>query len=350
MAASIEPKDEFLRKRWSAVEEVCGSMTVERALNIVRLFYNMRVAHSVATELAGAVQKHDTAFVADSREQELSVLAGAVLACILTKAPEIGDLVALAVTAYNCQGAGAPGPVPEIVQLHQKHWETRSGQQRTRVSVPDGFTALLKIEAQVAKMDAGDPKALQEAAAALRAATGKVNQLTEVIAGLQVQQQHFREESDVLWWVTGGYSRDLGKPLTELPPAAACIVAGKELADLAVTTVGPFAARAFLHKVVEGGIPKMPKQVQLSSAIDALDPAWGQRWVDGPLPLGAEDFCPVAMAIREAVRVGVKNWAAGFNNICPVAVTSKLSPVDLAYQAYTEALLHKASRKAGAGR
>ena len=52
-----------------------------------------------------------------------------------------------------------------------------------------------------------------------------------------------QEESDILWWLFGEYSRDLEQHISELSLSASCIIVGKELADLILVFPGPIPAK-----------------------------------------------------------------------------------------------------------
>jgi hypothetical protein len=55
------------------------------------------------------------------------------------------------------------------------------------------------------------------------------------------------EESNVVWWVFGGQSRDVGVRFATLQPGFAAVLAGKELAEI-TRVPGPKAAPAYLDK------------------------------------------------------------------------------------------------------
>ncbi len=343
-AAAIEPKDDFLRKRWQGVEEFISTVSQAQAFELVRVFHGMGGADpTFAGAFEAAIQKHDAAFTATSRPRELAVLAGAALAHMVEKAPDIADTAALATVVHHCRGAGSKGSVPEIIQIQREHLIARSQQHRSvRLAAAVAFDPL-DVDAGLAKAVASGalPEVAKELSQAVKPAVDRLNQLAAAFAELKEQQQYFREESNVLWWMTGGHSRDLDVPFGKLAGPFACLVAGKELADLSSSTVGPYAARAFLERLLRQTDPKLAEPIQLVAAVNAADRAWAQGWASGTFTHGAQDFCPVTLAIREAAKADGKSWAAAYKGISSVSANVKLAGTDLAQQVYEEALLLK---------
>src|SRR5205085_2233156 len=112
------------------------------------------------------------------------------------------------------------------------------------------------------------------------------------------QHQAMRqEESNVLWWLYGAQSRDLEVPFVTLKSAAS-IVLGKELADLAGTLPGPYAARAFLDKAVrEAGFSN---EVTLSDSVNSCLQDWRSSVAQVPELKMVDDLCPVRFALEKA--------------------------------------------------
>jgi hypothetical protein len=337
LAATIEPKDEFLRKRWQAVEEFASSIDTSRALALVRLFHGIP-AHDAnfLDDFSSVIQKYDAAFTPDGRTQELSVLAGATLAAILKVNKKVGDASALAVVSYNCHGLGSKGSAAEIIKIHRDYLNTRAEADRGAGDGEITMMAPLNLDAQLVKAEAATPEAPKEAALAIRAVITQINHLVKRLATFDERQQHFREESNVLWWLMSGHSRDLGRPFDA---SSVCVIAGKELADLSASAVGPYAAKGFLDRVLRMVDPKSAESVQISSAVNALDTTWRANWASGDFAFGAQDFCPIALAVREAARSEKSTWQATYKKYSPVGPTTRIGSLDLAHQVYEESLL-----------
>jgi hypothetical protein len=344
IAAALEPKDEFLRKRWQAVTEVSNSISLAGAFELVRIFYRMPPSDSAFLgNFEAAIQKHDAAFSAGSRPEELSVLAAAIITELHQSPSEIADLTSLAVTAYNCGGLGSPGAVPSVVDLHRDYLIHRSQDQRS--SSDDDFeTISTDLEAVFKKAENAD-----EPLAAVEHVTEGTRQMLAALINrlseMKRRQQLFREESDVLWWVAGGYSRDFNKPFGDFKSSSACIVVGKELADLVAEVSGPFAASAFINRILKTADDKLLAMTTLTTAVNGVDLAWVKHLIAGGVNLGAEAFCPVTLALIEHGRSGGKSWSGAYKVVSPVSPAAKMLGNDLSSQMYRECLLLKRMRK-----
>ncbi len=58
------------------------------------------------------------------------------------------------------------------------------------------------------------------------------------------------EECNILWWVFGGYSHDLQKPLSKFESHSVLIQIGKELADLTAIIPGIPSIKSLIHKAI----------------------------------------------------------------------------------------------------
>ncbi len=110
------------------------------------------------------------------------------------------------------------------------------------------------------------------------------------------------EELNILWWLFGESSRDIGKPFATISPGVAAVVASSELADLTVLPPGPRSFQAVLDRVLrltaEGG-PKAKTKIAI--IVNELDPSWRNRAAARVKSLGgASALCPVHLMIAKA--------------------------------------------------
>jgi hypothetical protein len=144
----------------------------------------------------------------------------------------------------------------------------------------------------------------------------------------------------MLWWLTGGHSRNLERSFADFAPAQAALVAAVDLASLTtVTQVGPIAVPAMLERVIAMA-KKQRGQVgkDLASAIDGLTPTDIER-----LPIRSDvvpaRLAPVTQALSLAKTIGVGTWHARFRETTGLEPATTFEPVELATQLYREHLL-----------
>jgi hypothetical protein len=144
------------------------------------------------------------------------------------------------------------------------------------------------------------------------------------------------EETDILWWLEGGCSRDLNKPWSTLKDEVP-LVAGCELADLTDIALGPRDVAAFLERVVTSTKGKSKDQ-PLHVYVNAVADDWA-RTRTADIPERALDLAPLSLALFQRAKSGTANWQQYFEKTGGVAATKLLAPEAAAKQVYLEAVL-----------
>jgi hypothetical protein len=181
-------------------------------------------------------------------------------------------------------------------------------------------------------------KAMNEAL--LEALTSTTNVAAEAIAELERQSRLRREETDILWWMTAGVSRDLGVPFKDLKTLAASVVAGKELASL-VGPPGVLPAPSLLQGMIPPQAGKAAgKPIGLIAAVNATPRDWRQA-VAGSLDMDRiADLSPALTAVRQSLTTDEDDgWTAAYKKAAGIKADVLLQPVDLALQVHRECLL-----------
>jgi hypothetical protein len=188
-------------------------------------------------------------------------------------------------------------------------------------------------------------KAIQTVATAvLEVAAAAAEVAEEQRHGLRV----LREETNILWWLFAEHSRDLGHQMAQLPLPAACVVSGKELADLVEVLPGPLAAVGVLDRMLRAVEPQLRTTTTVQEAVNAAPREWRARWAAGAECERVEDLCPVLCGIRRSLDTnGPDDWIPPVRTLTTVDVLAGLPPVELAVQAYQERLLAEAIGRPG---
>ena len=144
------------------------------------------------------------------------------------------------------------------------------------------------------------------------------------------------EETDILWWIEGGCSRDTNKPWAALKDGAA-IVAGTELADLTDVALGPRDAAALLERVLSESKGKS-KDAALAVYVNALPDEW-IRERTANLDEGALGLTPIALATYHRAKSDASSWQQYFDSSSGMKSSIQLTAARAARQAYVEAIL-----------
>jgi hypothetical protein len=179
----------------------------------------------------------ETTFRMRSNDEEIAMLAAAILQQICKRTDPTGIIASYLVLVANDNGwtcALSEAPAAAMASL-----ASGAAAARTLTPVPT-LSPLSAIPEPVAELPAGSVPALdfeafrqsanllvqntQSAIASLHGQLGSV--LTWAKRAVDVPG----EESNVLWWLVSGHSAS-GPSWSELPPKTAAILAGRELAD-----------------------------------------------------------------------------------------------------------------------
>jgi len=333
--ASVEPRGEDLPKRWTGVETVVKELDIARSLDVARSFLGMSLNSEAKDQFATVFQKTDPAFPMRDNDLELRVLAGAVVAqYVETQSTAVGNALALAVVSGASPGLRPAVLLPEIVTIAENYLFQESLKVRSRMPSPGIKGPGLESDQLLSDVGTAEAQSNLVARAVAESASKAVSHLHTLVASLQ-------EQTNVLWWIFARSSRDLGQPYCDVPWPAACLIAGKELADLTELLPGPVAASAVLDKILSDG--RLPTEtVSFEAAVTGADSIWKQKCLESAeIPL--DELSPIHLSFRKSADGGA--WIKSFEAASGIKLRkSNITGLALAHQMYNERLLQKAAR------
>jgi hypothetical protein len=342
--------EELLQKRWAGVEKLAED-SAKHALQLVRIALQKKSAPAeVVGALRSAFKEADATFQMSGNELEMSVLAGSIACQVMTVVSDEADLIALGMV---CATAFLPNQLPWVTPFTvraQSYLDERLQTVRKAEDIrrPQVSQKKLKpsVDAYVARIAENSPGPTSEAAKALvealvQALISTTEVASEAIAELERQSRLRREETDILWWMNTGVSRDLGVSFKSLKTLAASVVAGKELASL-VSPPGVLPALSLL----QGMIPPLTgkgaanKSIGLIAAVKATDREWRQSVVDELDVDGIADLSPALTAIRQSLTTDeAGGWTSAYKKAEGFEADPQFQPADLGLQVHRECLL-----------
>ena len=375
--AAIEPQPETLKKRWEAIQGITYTLDTAEVLEVVRLFYGSAGADPRFVErYRDAFKASDVTFPMRDNDVELRVLAGATMAALLQgRGGPVADVAALATVTADCHGLRPGDRIADIAREARSHLAARSAALRVprqvrSVAVPaldlDAVLEPLQTALQARQtrdpafegvMESPSPPARGKPASssevivkAIQTVATAVLEVAAAAAEVAEEQRHglrvLREETNILWWLFAEHSRDLEQHMTALPLPAACLVAGKELADLIEVSPGPVAAIGVLDRMLRAVERELRPATTIQDAVNAAPRPWRTRWTASLEVERLEDLCPVLCAVRRSLDTsGTDDWAPPVHKVTGVNVLANIAPLDLAFQVYEEQLLLGAVRQ-----
>jgi len=315
-SAGIPPEGIPLAKRWEGVESF--AMDASEISLLAQGFYQLNPSDpSFPQRFREALNKVDQNFSMSGNDRELVVLAGAALVdAIERRSRDIADLAALFLVCGAAQNVRTAA-VPQIPEIAANYLGQRSV-QRAKPEKDGKEEALSKALAGL-----GEP----------------LNKLAPEFQKLQLEFPIVSEESNMLWWLISDTSRDVNQRWSKVPLGMACVLTGKELADLTRIMPGPIAARAFLDRAVRSGRDKVAASISIVDVVSDTDKTWRGSYFSKPLPIGLEGILPLTHAVVLSVHASdEKGWRPLFKAATGIAETAKSNPDAVAYQFYLEQL------------
>jgi len=339
---------DLLANRWAGIEKAAKSPGQE-VLNMVRVALG-RLGGSTAflVKFKAAFKESDAAFQMSGNDLELSVLAGSALCWIFSQKADEADAASLALLSA-VSITKAPEWCEPFVSHATAYLDGRLRELRKNpvVRQPQFATKKLKQQFDVfaARLAENQPPQTSEAAkqmceALLQAMSAATEEAATAIGQLARQSDLRRQETDVLWWLTAGVSRDLGETFKHLKTPAASMIAGKELADL-VSPPGILPAKSILQSIIASATGKPAgKPIPLDTAVNTTDAAWRQRLVGGLAIDRVADLCPLLGAVKYSLTTDkAGGWTGAYRKAYGIDPKTALQPVELAHEIHRECLL-----------
>lgn len=331
--ASLEPKGDTLEVRWKAIDKFIGKADEKELLALVRVFLGIATEKVVIDKFADAIRKADATFPALGNELELRVLAGAAcVACFENAEQDRGtsEMVALAVTSGSFRRRRKNLIVPRIFEICEAMLVERSA---NRFADMQDAIDLAGAAAELKKVCTGANTGthMEKPMAVF------LDRLKEKLEASDARQRLLQEEANVLWWLFGGYSRELKLPFEKVVSAALPLIAGHELAALVEARPGPVAFPGLLGRVLNGNAKQ--SKYNLAEAVNAAPAQWREA-ARAKTPEWMFDFCPVRVAIKRSLEVqDGKSWVKPTEGATGLPISQKIDGLELAIQCFREALL-----------
>jgi hypothetical protein len=352
--AALEIDADNLSKRWQGIEDFIKPQkgAIDRATVLLQFFYGMSVDNEMLDRYREEFQKSDSLFPMRGNDFELRVLAGAsIVHAIESKSQRIADAIALATVCGSYQGQRSTSPIKDVVNIASDYLRNRSASLRKTNGIPaipqtketedfnwDNLSNQLQ-QSQIPAMATSLVPLLKNLAAWQTEAASTFGRAVQWLNHQIILQ---REESNILWWLFSGASRDLALPMSDLDIGFASLVAGREIANLVEVLPGPLAIEAFIQKTVLGSQTGKPDDVKLAAAVNAASPQWKKELANTDVSSIAY-LCPVYAAIQKAVEIGgTRKWITAHEKACGISAQLGISPVKLGLQFYQENLLIRA--------
>jgi len=341
--ARLEPKGDDIPKRWAGVEAFTKELDSAKAMDCVRLFFGLPVSSaSFQDGLRATFQKADPAFPMRDNDVELRVLAGATIVNFLSSkgTTVLASAIALATDSSAWQGLRKDVLVPEVWEAARQFLFENAIRMRAAAQLEVAFSGpknddlLTEVKANFTADSLAHPlQKLNNATSLLAKST------SDAITKASFALRALREESDILWWVFGRTSRDTKERFSEEKVPGACLLMGKELADITLIVPGPIAVPAVLDRLLADSFPELPEAIAVDSAVDGTGSEWRAKVV-AETHQQANGLGILHSALKASIQDSA--WKKSFHASDGFNIEKQtFTPRQIALQMYNERLLHR---------
>lgn len=340
--AGLEPTAEKIHSREEPVKQIVEDIELHKIVELT-MFYFGRSGLDM-TWFRDEFVKADASFSMINNDREARVLAALVLSQLIRAH---NNVAILSVCVCSVRGARLPPQSSWLVLDAEEAFLKRSVAARAPKSVDAKFTPTVNqkltedIDAAAQSPDLtillSLLKEVRKEAQASSVVTTK--QMSGALTECQRQLSLMREESQMLWWLTGGYSKALSRPFASLLPEQAALAGATDLAMLTTyTALGPVAIPAMLDKIV--AMAKKTKAQPAATLNGIVDGFSSDDREKLNIAIDSDPFItPVSSAIIQALAAGTGAWHSRFNTTTGLDASLSMAPVLLAEQLYREQLL-----------
>lgn len=339
---------DLLEARYSAAL-AAGTATRKQGTNALSLVPAMFAGgdFAVPTWLVSAMKKADPTLLLNDNDHELRVIVASGLALAMEDRKHDCSAMANAVRCASLMGARRPTveiPLVRIAGETLAHW---SGQKRLWTPWDPAQAPKLdrkKLEETLGTVIAGTSwqapaDAMRYLADAVDSALGAAAvSANGALRHLDARMASLREESGLVWWAAGGWTRATNRPICEMNGSDVPLIVGMEVSRHVAIQPAPTSVLAVIGRALLRGDGSRRPGVVLSRAVDEMSPDNRASWLSSVSNERFSSVAPLTDAIARASRDG-ERWRDGYERATGIDPDLSIEPELLALQACEEQLL-----------
>lgn len=344
--AGLSPTAEKVLLREKPIENIVENIEVQQIISLTQFYYGC--AGRDMNWFRDAFAEEDASFSLINNEREARVLSALVLDALIH---EDNSEAILAVSIGSVRGQRTPPQSAWLAFEAETAFLESSVNFRVYKPVPKNvtFPSNTKLTDELKAMaEEPDLVALALLLTKVRDEARSSTQTTskQIAAALNAcdrQLSLMHEESQMLWWLTGGHSKTLSRSFNAFTSAQAALIGAMDLGMLTTySPLGPVAIPAMLDRIMtmaKKSRSTNPPQVPLHTLIDSFTPEDIEKFdISQTLP---PFLFPLSTAITLVKTTGINVWHSRFAQLTGLDASLSLEPVVMAEQLYREHLLRR---------
>lgn len=346
--AHLSPTAEKILLREKPVENIVENIEVQEIISLAQFYYGCTGLDM--NWFRDAFLEEDASFSLINNEREARVLSALVLDTLIRQ--NVSEAI-LAVSIGSVRGQRTPPQSAWLAFEAEAAFLKSSVNFRIYEPVPKEITSTYnpklpeELKAMVEEPALATlPLLLTKVRDEARSSTQTITkQIAAALSACDRQLSLMHEESQMLWWLTGGHSKTLSRNFNEFTSAQAALIGAMDLGMLTTySPLGPVAIPAMLDRIMAMAMTKKSRnttqaQVPLNTLIDSFKSEDIEKFnTFQELP---HFLFPLSAAITLAKTAGVNMWHSRFAQITGLDASLSLEPVVMAEQLYREHLLRR---------
>lgn len=353
-SATIVSNLDTLKRRKRALTALIKKIEVSQIVQHVKISFELdKIEGDELAKLFAPFKKVDDTFSFDNTH-EMEILSGCILAQLLTEHSnkKAADVAALAIETASLQGLRIPIHHEQLVKVTDEYISLMSLESPVSISqksVNGVFWPVAGLNDKIRELTAENFNhvTIQEL---LREFNSNIDTVVKsqsatyssAIENLNEQLGEKQEQVNMLWWLLAEWSNDLNKPFSRISKGSAAILAGKELADLSMRTLGPPSVSAIIHRILELGKGGNTKAISIPDSVNDCPRSWRDNTAKQYNLQSVGKLCPISIGIAKSLETNEPdNWTPVFEKASGLESSLKLKPLNLGFQFYRERLLLK---------
>lgn len=244
---SIDMPQEQVQNRWDGIQDAAGKFNeIEKIAELIKIYLRLSSDHEIMESFISSFSEIDKGFD-ESNEEEISILVGSVLAHLLQG--DFGIFTALSLQILEPYYGCSLKELQELADIQVM--ELMKEEHRIKRNEILEFE---QLPPQWADRISTENISIEEISEILVNAIDIMVRNQQMLyaenRGLYEENRIYQEEIQILSWMIGEASDILESPLSEVEIINGAMVLGVELADLVKKHPGPYAADAFLRKML----------------------------------------------------------------------------------------------------
>ncbi len=337
--AGLSPGGAIIAAREGPANRILQGLNTSQIFDLIGLFFGH--ADIDLTWFRDEFIKDDPAFSLINNRRECAILAATILGAAVSGG---NDVAILGLITASVQGKRAVAEAEWLLQETQSALWMHAVEARKLVQASSVLNLPIagSLGEEIAGLGANDWPNLVTNLGKLRSEGQQVakaiaDHVSSVVEDVNWQLALSREETQMLWWLFGEFSRTFKRPFDSFSSGAGAIIIGIELGELSTASrLGPIAAPAMLER----GLNLMKanrESIALSSAIDSIEPV-DLKLLKFPTDGQLYQILPISSALDSAKK-NPGHWSAAFETVTGLKAETKFRPIELATQVYYEHLL-----------